>query len=104
MSSTQALLRRKAAATHIREKFGIPCAESWLAKLACVGGGPPYRLAGRIPLYARTPQYLSPLAIAERSPSYRDPPARKLRGKAGQKIDRSCAPKARTGKQNGTSK
>jgi len=52
MSSTQALLRRKAAAVHVREKFGIPCAESWLAKLACVGGGPPYRLAGRIPLYA----------------------------------------------------
>ena len=54
MLSTQALLRRKAAATHVREKFGIPCAESWLAKLACVGGGPPYRLAGRIPLYAPT--------------------------------------------------
>jgi hypothetical protein len=54
MSSTQALLRRKAAAIHVREKFGIPCAESWLAKLACVGGGPPYRLAGRIPLYAPT--------------------------------------------------
>ena len=54
MSNTQALLRREAAAIYVREKFGIPCARSWLAKLACVGGGPSYRLAGRIPLYAKT--------------------------------------------------
>jgi hypothetical protein len=53
MSNTEALLRREAAAIYVREKFGIPCARSWLAKLACVGGGPSYRLAGRIPLYAK---------------------------------------------------
>jgi hypothetical protein len=52
MSSTQTLLRSEAAAIYVREKFGIPCAWSWLAKLACMGGGPSYRLASHIQLYA----------------------------------------------------
>ena len=45
-------LRRKAAAEYIRVRWGIPCSEKTLAKLACIGGGPVYRLCGRTPLYA----------------------------------------------------
>ena len=46
-------LRRRAAAEYLREQRGIPCGEKTLAKLACIGGGPVYRLFGRIPLYTR---------------------------------------------------
>jgi len=70
MSSIQALLRREAAAIYVQEKFGIPCAQSWLAKLACVGGGPSYRLAGRIPLYA--PTDLDNWATARLSPAVKN--------------------------------
>jgi hypothetical protein len=45
-------LRRRAAAEYIRVRWGIPCSEKTLAKLACIGGGPVYRLCGRTPLYA----------------------------------------------------
>jgi hypothetical protein len=44
-------LRRNAAANYLREKWGIPRSAKTLAKLACIGGGPVYRLFGRIPLY-----------------------------------------------------
>jgi hypothetical protein len=44
-------LRRSAAAEYLREQRGIPCSAKTLAKLACIGGGPVYRLFGRIPLY-----------------------------------------------------
>lgn len=43
--------RRSNAAKYIREKYGMPCSTAWLAKLACLGGGPVYRLAGRFPVY-----------------------------------------------------
>ena len=37
---------------NLREQRGIPCSEKTLGKLACIGGGGPvYRLFGRIPLY-----------------------------------------------------
>jgi hypothetical protein len=49
--SHSAYLRRKAAAEYLREHRGIPCSPKTLAKLACIGGGPVYRLFGRIPLY-----------------------------------------------------
>ncbi|RWC07588.1 MAG: hypothetical protein EOS51_27270 [Mesorhizobium sp.] len=45
-------LRREEAAAHVRERWGIPCAVAWLAKLATVGGGPLFRKAGRFPIYA----------------------------------------------------
>ncbi|MCF3935320.1 hypothetical protein L1787_18150 [Acuticoccus sp. M5D2P5] len=35
----------------MREAYGFPCSPRWLAKLAVVGGGPPFRKAGRTPLY-----------------------------------------------------
>ena len=45
------LLRRKDAAQFLRERFGVGSAAT-LAKLAVVGGGPPFRKLGRLPLYA----------------------------------------------------
>jgi hypothetical protein len=45
-------LRRSEAAQYISETYGFSCSEKTLAKLACVGGGPAFRKAGRIPLYA----------------------------------------------------
>jgi hypothetical protein len=47
-------LRRQAAAEYLRTYWGVPCSPKTLAKLACVGGGPVYRLFGRIPLYSHT--------------------------------------------------
>ena len=46
------LLRRAAAAKYVTDTYGFPCSPRTLAKLACVSSrGPPFRLAGRIPLY-----------------------------------------------------
>jgi hypothetical protein len=46
------LLRRSEAARYVVENYGIPCAARTLAKLACISSeGPPFRLAGRFPLY-----------------------------------------------------
>lgn len=45
-------LRRTEAAKYVTETYNIPCSPKTLAKLACVSArGPPYRLAGRFPLY-----------------------------------------------------
>lgn len=45
-------LRRKPAAEYLREHWGLPRTAGTLAKLAVIGGGPTFRKAGRIPLYA----------------------------------------------------
>jgi len=45
------LLRRIEAARYVVETYNVPCSPKTLAKLACIGGGPPFRLAGRFPLY-----------------------------------------------------
>lgn len=45
-------LRRKDAAKYVTDKYGVPCSPKTLAKLACISSeGPPFRLAGRFPLY-----------------------------------------------------
>lgn len=45
-------LRRSDAAKYVTETYGFPCSPKTLAKLACVSSdGPPFRMAGRIPLY-----------------------------------------------------
>ena len=44
-------LRRVQAAKYVEDTYGIPCSPKTLAKYACIGGGPPFRLAGRFPLY-----------------------------------------------------
>jgi hypothetical protein len=48
----QAPLRRAGASAYLRDTHGIERAPSTLAKLAVMGGGPPFRKAGRVPLYA----------------------------------------------------
>jgi hypothetical protein len=45
-------LRRKAASQYLEEQYGIHRAPATLAKLAVIGGGPPFRRDGRIPLYS----------------------------------------------------
>jgi hypothetical protein len=46
------LLRRTDAAKYVADTYGIPCSPKTLAKIACVSSdGPPFRLAGRTPLY-----------------------------------------------------
>jgi hypothetical protein len=46
------LLRRTEAASYVTATYGIPCSPKTLAKLACISSdGPPFRLAGRFPLY-----------------------------------------------------
>lgn len=47
----QLFLRRKEASAYLRENFGLERAPSTLAKLAVIGGGPPFRLLNRVPLY-----------------------------------------------------
>jgi hypothetical protein len=48
----QPLKRRAAASAYLREKWGVERAPGTLAKLAVLGGGPRFRKAGRVPLYA----------------------------------------------------
>jgi hypothetical protein len=55
-------LRRKDAGEYLKEKFGFGSEKS-LAKLACVGGGPPFHKAGRTTLYA--PAALDEWALAK---------------------------------------
>lgn len=43
--------RRAAASKYLFEKHGIERAPSTLAKYACLGGGPRFEYAGRVPLY-----------------------------------------------------
>jgi hypothetical protein len=45
------MLRRNQAAAYVRDQWNFPCSSKTLAKLAVVGGGPVYRLAGRFPMY-----------------------------------------------------
>jgi hypothetical protein len=44
-------LRRAAASAYLKETWGLDYSPRTLAKLACVGGGPPMEYAGRFPLY-----------------------------------------------------
>src|ERR1700691_3086084 len=49
------LLRRTEAAKYVTDTYGFPCSPKTLAKLACVSSeGPPFRMAGRTPLYPVT--------------------------------------------------
>jgi hypothetical protein len=44
-------LRRSEASTYLYETYGVSRSLATLAKLACQGGGPVFRHAGRVPLY-----------------------------------------------------
>jgi hypothetical protein len=59
---TPQFLRRKAAGTYLKQKFGFG-SEKTLAKLACLGGGPAFRKAGAAVLY--TPDELDTWALAQ---------------------------------------
>lgn len=48
---TKTYLRRHEAAAYLQEYFGAYTTET-LAKLACVGGGPPFRKLGPYPIYS----------------------------------------------------
>ena len=50
MSEKKKYLRRENAGEHLEEKYGVYNAKT-LAKLACVGGGPPFVKLGKYPLY-----------------------------------------------------
>ncbi len=58
-------LRRKDAAAYLKERYGF-CSFRTLAKLACFGGGPIFRKAGKIVLYE--PADLDAWALAQMSP------------------------------------
>jgi len=47
-------LRRAEASRYLHETHGIDRKPATLAKLACIGGGPEFRRAGRVPLYSTT--------------------------------------------------
>lgn len=44
-------LRRKGASEYLLEVHGITLSTATLAKMACVGGGPPFEYDGRFPVY-----------------------------------------------------
>jgi hypothetical protein len=49
---SERLLRHAEAAKYVVETYNVPCSPKTLAKLACDSSeGPPFRLAGRFPLY-----------------------------------------------------
>jgi hypothetical protein len=52
MANPHRFLRRKAASIYLHETYGLDRAPSTLAKLAVIGGGPPFRRMNRVPLYA----------------------------------------------------
>lgn len=51
MSNQPTRHRRAASSIYLRQKWGIERTPGTLAKLAVIGGGPRFQLAGRIPLY-----------------------------------------------------
>jgi hypothetical protein len=46
------LLRRYEASAYLKATWGLDRAVATLNKLACIGGGPAFRMDGRVPLYA----------------------------------------------------
>lgn len=48
---TEKYHRRKDAARFVREKYATPTSAQQLAKLAVIGGGPPFHKFSRFPIY-----------------------------------------------------
>lgn len=44
-------LRRAEASDYLKQRHGVDRKPATLAKYATIGGGPAFRLAGRVPLY-----------------------------------------------------
>jgi hypothetical protein len=95
-------LRRKDAAKYVRDVHGQPCSDKTMAKYAVVGGGPPYRKAGKFPLY--DPDDLDEWALAKLSPKVSSsaelpqPPIRDAHTRAKEGRDTASSPHARTEK------
>lgn len=51
MTEAKPRLRRSEVPDYLDRKFGLPVSKTTLNKWATVGGGPPMRYFGRIPLY-----------------------------------------------------
>jgi hypothetical protein len=71
-------LRRTAASEYLAANWGVSRSPSTLAKLAVIGGGPTFRRAGRVPLYAKDDLdawVRSKLSAPMRSTSEAAPPA-----------------------------
>ncbi len=49
----QKYYRRHEVHNYLYEKYKLSASVSWLAKLACHGGGPAFHKAGRWPLYSQ---------------------------------------------------
>ena len=62
-------LRRKEASAYLRDEWGIIRTPNTLAKLATIGGGPPFEKDGRFPLH--TEEGLDEWARAQLSPVVR---------------------------------
>ena len=48
------LMHRKELSNYLRQRWGIKHAPQTLAKLATMGGGPPFYKAGKTPIYPRS--------------------------------------------------
>ena len=46
-------MRRKLASEYLAVEYGIQLSPATLAKLAVIGGGPPFRRDGRFPIHER---------------------------------------------------
>lgn len=46
------VLRRSAASDYLQATWGVSCKPATLAKLATLGGGPPFAHVGRWPVYS----------------------------------------------------
>jgi hypothetical protein len=50
--TTPKFINRHSASAYLERTWGIRCKPTTLAKLAVIGGGPPFHKDGRFPLYA----------------------------------------------------
>jgi hypothetical protein len=76
MHSANRFLRRKDAATYLKNKYGHGSPRT-LAKLACLGGGPEMVYVGRNPYY--TEQDLDAWALSKMSAPVRTTSARRTK-------------------------
>ena len=53
-SITEKYYRRKEAARFLRENFATPTSVQQFAKLAVIGGGPPFHKFSRFPIYKQS--------------------------------------------------
>lgn len=52
-AESEQLLSRADAAAYVQSRWGAKCSRSFLAKMACLGGGPRFVKIGRSAVYSR---------------------------------------------------